>query len=91
MTSTDRTNGAITEMACIITDTNFNKIGLEFYCAVHHPENILQNASDWVKKHQPQTLDASRTSTTSLMQQKNPLTPLLTNIKTIRSFMQEIA
>lgn len=59
MTNLSPQTGAITEVAAIITDGQLNILSECVHLAIHHPPEILEQASPWVKKNLAITLHNS--------------------------------
>lgn len=66
-TGLDYENQTIIEIAVVVTDKNLNQLAEPLEFIIHQSDEILENATDWVKEHIPQVLDASRESKTSIL------------------------
>lgn len=68
MSNIDLDAGRILELALIITDGRLNVIAEGPNIAIHQPEGVLTQASEWVKKNIPQALKESQNSKISIEQ-----------------------
>ena len=62
MTGLNPREQRIIEVAGFVTDFAFEQSGEQFESLVHQPDEVLDNADDWVKENMPAQLEASRTS-----------------------------
>lgn len=67
-TGIDYRTQTIIEIAVIVTDKDLNQIAEPIQFIINQPDEVLDNASEWVKEHIPQVLEASRKSTVSIKQ-----------------------
>ncbi len=69
----------IIEIAAVVTDKELAVLGDPVHIVINQPQDVLDNASEWVKEHIPQVLEASSTSEISIEQAEQEV---LTYLKT---------
>ncbi len=65
-TGLDYQNHTIIEIAVIITNKQLEHVTEPLEIVIHQSDTVLEHATDWVKEHIPEVLEASRNSKVSI-------------------------
>jgi len=67
-TGLDYRKQTIIEIAVVITDKELDQVGKPLELVIHQSDEVLEDASEWVKDNIPEVLEASRESTISIQE-----------------------